>query len=208
MPSNFRKNHESSMLFQLEKAAREKKLKRFSSESYKWFMSKVKFIGKDRSRQNLLSDAENTNTIIRPNNFEVGKIYTYVYDAKLKEKLPYWDAFPMIIMVGPAKGGFYGCNLHYLNPRHRAAIFDRLLSITNNKRYDRSTKFALSYQLMQSTSKLDLLKPTFKRYLFSHIKSDFVEIPGSQWQAALFLPTQDFQKASQSKVWKDSAKYV
>lgn len=204
MPTKTRSAREKTLLFQLEKAAREKSLKRFSADSYKWFMTKVKFIGASNARSQIMSDAADANMFVSPSNFEIGKMYTYIYDAKWKDKLPYWDAFPLIIMVGPAKGGFYGCNLHYLNPQYRAVIFDKLIGIVNNKRFDRNTKILLSYQLMKATSKLDLLRPCFKRYLYSQLQTPLVEVPANQWQAALFLPTQNFQKASSGKVWRDS----
>lgn len=38
----------------------------------------------------------------------VGRMYHFRYDPKGKETLPYYDTFPLIFMVGPAAGGFYG----------------------------------------------------------------------------------------------------
>ena len=49
-----------------------------------------------------------------------GGMFMYYYDPKWKDKLPYYDQFPLTIMVEKAPGGFYGLNLHYLNPILRA----------------------------------------------------------------------------------------
>ena len=63
-----------------------------------------------------------------------GNMYMFFYDPKYKETLPYYDGFPLIIMLGPAKGGFMGLNLHYLPPAVRARLLDIIIG---NKRYTR-----------------------------------------------------------------------
>ena len=64
----------------------------------------------------------------------------YFYDPKTKDTLPYYDRFPLTIMVGPAPKGFYGLNLHYLPLDIRARFLDSLLDTINNKRYDETTQ--------------------------------------------------------------------
>ena len=59
----------------------------------------------------------------------------YFYDPKHKETLPYYDRFPLIIMVGPAPRGFIGLNLHYLPLATRAKFLDALLGTINNEKY-------------------------------------------------------------------------
>ena len=193
---------EISLLKRLEISARQRKIERFSDKSYKWFRDKVRTFGGANARDTLLKDAQRTgNKRQRPH---IGYMYTYIYDAKHKAKLPYWDAFPLIIMVGPAKGGFYGINLHYLPPKARAMLFDELLTITNNTRYNQRTKFQITYDLLKSSSKMGAFKPCFKHYLFSQVQSHLAMIPADEWEGALFMPSADFRGASNSKVWSDS----
>lgn len=111
-------------------------------------------------------------------------------------------------MVGPAKGGFYGINLHYLPPQLRAKLMDGLYDLTNNTRYDESTKLKLTYDLLNSASKFRYFKPTFKHYLNQHVRSKFIEINSTEWDTALFLPTERFEKAKKTKVWADSRKMI
>ena len=54
--------------------------------------------------------------------------FGHYYDAKHKATLPYYDGFPLILMLGPAKGGFMGLNLHYLPPVVRARLLDAVLA--------------------------------------------------------------------------------
>ena len=134
----------------------------------------------------------------------VGRMYMYFYDPKTKDTLPYYDRFPLIIMVGPAPRGFMGLNLHYLPLDVRAKFLDALLGTINNERYDESTRFRLSYDMLKRASRLRAFKPCLKRYLSSHVRSRLALVPAPEWEIATFLPTADFEKASSSEVYKDS----
>jgi hypothetical protein len=167
----------------------------------KWFMDSLKGM-KDVNRTKLLKDSRLT----KVNKPLVGSLMMFFYDPKHRKTLPYYDAFPLVLMVEPTKDGFYGLNLHYLPPKLRAILFDSLLEATNNKRYDESTRFKVSYQMLKSISKMKYFRPCFKRYLTAQINSKIVLVEPPEWEIATFLPTQQFQKASQSKVWAESRK--
>ena len=133
-------------------------------------------------------------------------MYCYSYDPKHKKKLEYYDEFPLIFMVEPAKGGFIGINLHYVSPRNRVMIMDALTLITTDKKYNSKTKLAMSYNILKSLSKYNMIKPCLKRYLYTQVKSNFVKIDANEWDIALFLPVQKFKKAAASTVWSESAR--
>ena len=172
---------------------------RNTKKSREWFIRNLKNI-RNVSRKSILTD----NLLIQRNKPLIGRMFFYFYDPKTKETLPYYDTFPLIIMIGPAQGGFYGLNLHYLSPRLRAIFFDKLLEYTNNTKMDSSTRIKLTYNMLSSVAKLREFQPCFKRYLFEHMASKTVEVPPQQWETALFLPTESFQGASQQKVWRKS----
>ena len=169
-----------------------------SKESRAWFMNKAKNLNVSRSK---LMKEDPIELRSRP---AVGKMYMYFYDPKHKETLPYYDRFPLIIMVGPAPRGFMGLNLHYLPLATRAKFLDALLDTINNERYDESTRFRLSYEMLKRASKLKAFRPCLKRYLSSHVRSRLAMVPAPEWEIATFLPTSDFEKASSSEVYKDS----
>jgi hypothetical protein len=85
---------------------------------------------------------------------------------------------------------------------------DGLYDITNNKRYDETTKLRLSYQTLNSASKFKYFKPCIKQYLFSQMQSKFVYVYPSEWDIALFLPLERFSKASKTQVWAASKKQI
>ena len=139
---------------------------------------------------------------------QIGHMYHFYYDPKGKKTLPYYDRFPLIFMVGPAEKGFYGINLHYLPPKLRAALMDSLYEVVSNKRYDEATKLRISYDILKGASKYRYFKPTFKHYLNAHVNSQFLKIDSAEWDIALFLPTERFEKAKKSRVFADSRKMI
>lgn len=164
-----------------------------------WFRTKAR---ETRiSRQSLASDSDRQSA-----SPQVGSMYCYNYDPKFAKKLPYYDEFPLIFMVEPAPRGFVGINLHYVSPRSRIVIMNALTELTDNKKYDSTTRLALSYRRLKSLSKYSMIKPTLKRYLYSNVRGRFVKIDANEWDIALFLPVQKFKKAAASKVWSDSAR--
>ena len=138
----------------------------------------------------------------------VGSMYMFFYDPKGKKELPYYDSFPLVIVIGPADGGFLGLNLHYLPPILRAKFLDSLLDFTNNKKYDESTRFRLSYNLLQRAARMKYFKPCIKHYLNDQVRSRFARVPAPEWEIATFLPTADFQKGNKSKVYSDSRRMI
>jgi len=169
-----------------------------------WFRDVAKATSKGRSDPSrlLANHDKKSNTPL------TGRMYHFFYDPKGKATLPYYDRFPLIFMVGPAKGGFYGINLHYLPPTLRAKLMDALYNIVTNTKYDESTKLNLSYNVLKGASRFKLFKPTFKHYLSAHVQSKFMQINSTDWDIALMLPTQRFTGASAQKVYSDSRKMV
>jgi hypothetical protein len=136
--------------------------------------------------------------------FRLGHMYMFSYEAKHKDKLPYYDRFPLIFPINTAKGGFLGLNMHYLEPRLRAQLMDNLYDTATNKNYNEQTKLRISYDILNGASKFRLFKPTLKHYLNGQVKSKLVYINPSEWDIALFLPTARFVGASRKQVYSDS----
>ncbi len=118
-----------------------------------------------------------------------GSLFAYWYDPKWAKKLPYYDTFPMIMMIEKAKGGFFGLNFHYLPPMLRARLLDRVKAA------------GISWD---GIKKIDVVKPAIKRYLSGHVGGRVVVIPEDEEELSIFLPLERFKKASTASVWADS----
>ena len=135
---------------------------------------------------------------------ELGQMLFYKYDPKFAKKLPYWDMYPLVFPFEKAQGGFYGLNLHYIPPRDRAILMDELKSYTTNQKYDATTRLKLTYNVLKGFGRA---VPCVKRYLGSNVRSNTVRIDADEWEIAIFLPVERFQKQSKRDVWNDSRKY-
>ena len=138
----------------------------------------------------------------------IGSMYMFNYDPKWKDELPYYDRFPLVFPFRKVPGGFYGLNLHYLPPPLRARLMDALYDYANNTRYDETTRIKLNYQLLTSIAKLRFFSPCVKHYLNEHVRSRFMYVYPSEWDIALFLPTERFTKQSKVQVWNDSKRML
>ena len=134
----------------------------------------------------------------------LGKMYFYSYNPKWKDKLPWYDTFPLVFPIEKYPDGFLGLNFHYLAPKHRAILMDQLKMFANNKKYDETTKLKLTYNMLKGFTKIKRAKPTVHRYLTSKVKSKYVLVNADEWEVALFLPVERFRKASKKKVWAHS----
>lgn len=176
-----------------------------TKEARDWFRKKALNYREARMNSNrgkFFQGATLTNTVMP------GRMYMFTYNAKTKDTLPYWDAFPLIFPVSTFPGGFCGINLHYLQPVLRAKLMDALYIIANNKNYDDTTRLMISYNVLKNSSAMAAFKPCFKNYLYDHVRSQFIYIEPKEWDICAFLPTQKFQKQTSQVVWKESAQKI
>ena len=187
----------ASLFDKLESEAFRKGLQARSKEAEAWFAKNVKKLGK--LGPNVLKDDRLKKTRIK-----AGDMVMYTYDPKLKKTLPYYDTFPLAVIVGKAPGGFHALNLHYLPPKVRAIFLDKLNDVTNNQKFDDSTKFKITYKLLKATSKYKYFAPCYKHYLTPNVTSNVMKVNSSEWNIAIFLQTAAFRKKSQRYVWGQS----
>ena len=154
-----------------------------TKESIAWFRKKAEQLGRINRVQLMQQDEiDIKNRPITSDPF--GKMYMFFYDAKYKDTLPYYDAFPLVIMMKPAPGGFYGMNLHYLPPVLRAKALDAVLG--------------------EGEVPEKFIRPTIHRYLTKQVRSKFALVEKPEWEIATFLPTADFRGAGTGTVYRDS----
>jgi hypothetical protein len=189
-------------------AARQGIVIKNTKKSMDWFRARAANIQNYQVKASkFLSDYERTGAVWFP-----GNMYMMVYDPKGKDTLPYYDNFPLILPYKKVPGGFYGLNLHYLPPTYRAKLMDVLWQDRlNNQKFDDTTKMKLgarAYHVLKASARYRYFKPCVKHYLDEHVRSRFIYIHPNEWQAALFLPSEQFRKATKEQVWKDSRRTI
>jgi len=142
-----------------------------TKQSQEWFQRTVTKL--NVSRQEVFKDT----ALSKSADTSRGSMYMFFYDPKLKLTLPYYDRFPLSIIVDSAPGGFYGLNLHYLNYNTRALFLDNLMEFGPPKSTESSRLTKLRYNLLSGVRKFKEFKPCFKNYLASNVKSGFAKVP-------------------------------
>ena len=170
-----------------------------TKESIEWFQEIVNNIS-SVNRKKLLRESEATPTPV------VGSMFMFFYDPKLKKQLPYYDRFPLSVIVDKTPGGFLAINLHYLPSDLRAKFLDGLLDTLNNEDFDESTRFRITYEYLKSTRKMRYFKPCLKQYLTKHIEGNMALIKPNDWLIATFLPSEFFAKETKEYVHAQSRK--
>lgn len=135
-------------------------------------------------------------------------MYLYMYDPKTKDRLPYYDTFPLVLPFEDAKGGFYGLNLHYLPYGLRFELLEQLKRTKNTRTIGKDTELQLSWNLLKSASRFPAVQPTVKRYLYAQIRSRLLRINPQDWSTAAALPVEQFEGASKQTVFNRSRKSI
>lgn len=155
-----------------------------SIDSLQWFQTNVRDIR--RTPSSLMK--ENQNFVTR---FELGKMYMFMYEAKRRDKLKYYDYFPVTICLKRYSNGFMGINLHYLAPRYRALLMDGLYEFY--REIEDESYFQIRYPSVKSISKLRWAKPCIKQYQYPYIDSRIVEVRPEHMDMVVMLPSQQFR---------------
>ncbi|MAK19675.1 MAG: hypothetical protein CMI72_04900 [Candidatus Pelagibacter sp.] len=152
-------------------------------KSYNWYKKEVEKITTPGARS-LINTGKAT---LRP---KYGIMNLFGYDPKYKETLPYYDRFPLIFPLEPAKGGFRGLNFHYLQPGARVAFLRQLAEYASDSNFDKKTRYNIDFV------NNSYFKRTTKHYLFSQVRTSFLNIPADEMAVAIFLPVARFKKGS------------
>ena len=173
--------------------------------SARWFQDKIKglkgTLRNQWSQTNAPKFYREAETKVNPRVLKMranlGDLYAYYYKPKHMMTLPYYDTFPLIMLIGFEKETFLGLNFHYLNPRIRAILLDRV-----------TAKIGSGIIKWNKIVKIPQVAPTVKRYRYDHIMRKVIPIEENEQELAIFLPLERFKKASKAKVWADSQKRI
>lgn len=169
-----------------------------TERSLEWYQTQVKALSKAKTTpSNLLRNTPDLVNRVLP-----GNMYMFFYDAKLKDTLPYWDMFPMVLPFRKVPDGFFGINLHYLPYPVRFKLLEILHDYASDEKIDDNTKVRVSWQTLLTMSRVAPIKGCVKHYLNSHIQSRFLSIKYPDWITASLLPVEQFIGATKQEVWR------
>ena len=103
--------------------------------------------------------------------FAPGQLYFFTYSAQTKQ--PYYDMYPLSYVIEYQKGGFLGCNIHYVPLTQRDELATSLL---NN-----SAQGAVAVP-----------RRTPHKYVYTGVRGTPYRIPNTEWSDEAQLPTERF----------------
>lgn len=144
-------------------------------------------------------DARTVRKIVMSNNMRgraspiIGRLYFFKYNPIGRLTLPQYDKFPMVVPIEHYNNGFLGLNLHYLPAGSREGLLELLLSFRSEQVITDRTRMKVNYTILKSMKKLERLSaPCIHRYLFTQVRSKFIEVYPSEFDIAINLPTEDW----------------
>ena len=103
--------------------------------------------------------------------FAPGQLYSFTYSAQTKQ--PYYDMYPLSYVIEYQKGGFLGCNIHYVPLTQRDEL---AISLLNN-----SAQGAVAVP-----------RRTLHKYVYTGVRGTPYRIPNAEWSDVAQLPTERF----------------
>jgi len=176
--------------------------KTMSKDATVWLQDKINELKKASIAQ--IPSTINREKFRQMSQFRLGMMYCFYYDPKTKADLPYWDRFPMVLVLERYNDGFLGLNLHYLPVKFRVAFLTKLMRFAQLTPDNDIKRMRISYDILDAFKKYAEFRPCLKRYLHSHIRSKMLMIQPNEWDVATMLPIQQFRGAKPQEVWRDS----
>jgi hypothetical protein len=173
-----------------------------SRDSYRWLIKKINELSNPTGIASTIARED------RSNRFTNGGLYYFYYDPKTKADLPYYDRFPLVLVLEISADGFLGLNLHYLPIRERIALLDNLMEYADLDKNKDILRMRVSYDILNASKRFKQFKPCLKKYLFGHVQSKILAVQPNEWDVAAFLPIQQFRKATTAEVWQESLEQI
>ena len=163
-----------------------------SDELSDWLEKKALLTEASMARRVLtLSDERSRSTAL------IGRLYFFKYDPKTKADLPYWDVFPIVIVLERYNDGFLGLNMHYLSKGQRKSAVALM-----NEFYDKKKPFTgtttgrglTNWELLinSSTGVESMANKSVHRYLYKQCRSQFIRINKDEYDKAIQLPIDEW----------------
>jgi hypothetical protein len=195
----------ASKLTDLVKQKTAMQLQSMSQDAYKWLLKKIQDI---RKPETIAAGLKSETPTRRTLKVALGKLYCFYYDPKTKDDLPYYDRFPLVLVLERYPDGFLGLNLHYLPIKYRVAFLDKLMNYATWNDDENPMKIRITYDILNASRRYREFKPCIKKYLYNHCKSRILTIEPQEWDVAIFLPMQLFKGAKPQKVWNESIQQI
>ena len=194
-----------STLTKLSKMRSEAEYAMMSRESFAWLKVQVAKLRQPQAIPRAIKGETHRNTT----RFLKGGLYFFYYNPKGKNDLPYYDTFPLVLVLDRHSDGFLGLNLHYLPIKHRIILLSKLVAYgAIYDENDELKRIRITYDILQASKRFREFRPCLKKYLYHNIKSKMLAVQPNEWDTAIALPVHQFKKEKAPTVWKESMQEI
>jgi hypothetical protein len=178
-------------------------------KSLAWFDEQTRILSGRVSPAALMTNSKRKTSILIP-----GSMVLFWYDAKTKDKLPYWDMLPLVIPFSRDAETFTGLNFHYLPYKMRAVLLKNLQDFATSKKLTEKSRLQFAWEYVAGISRYRGVSACVKKYRLDHLQSQFLTIPATQWWLSLLLPVEKFvtgesnYQYDKKRVFRDSMSYL
>jgi hypothetical protein len=116
---------------------------------------------------------------------KVGKMYTFAYEPLGSDRLPYWDRFPLVVVLEIRKETIIGLNVHYIPMKDRIKVFKTLIANASTSGLNARSEMT---RALDDIKKIKNSEYMIKQYHHQGLRSNIFEIPGNEWGQAVTLP--------------------
>lgn len=176
------------------------------NRSVDWYKQKMKELG--ANSPTVKTDLINTTKSLQTNRLLPGAMHFFGYDPKYKEELPFYDMFPLTLVLNIEGKHFWGINFHYLGYNVRMKLYEKMYQIGYKSKLPTEQIMKLNWQLLGQAARFPEVRPAVKQYLFSHVKTKFIKIPVEDWATAIMLPVEKFAKKPFDQVARISTRKI
>ena len=172
-----------------------------SEEALRWYQQQMRAVRINAREFYRTSGLRKTRRIL------TGRFYTYYYEPKYADTLPYYDIFPVVLILAHDSNSFMGLNFHYIPPRYRVLLLKELYDYAtkdDEDADDMTTYIRITYEILRSAKKFRWAKPCLKRYRIDHVIGPALEVTPDHWDSVAMLPLARFKKKNIQQVYQES----
>lgn len=153
------------------------------------------------------------------NLMEVGKAYTFTYDAKYKDTLDFWNVLPHFMIVishyltSEGKLNCLGINMGFIPPQIRMQILDKIVKMFSSMTIDPNIRrinkgqfhslkhLPLYYDVTEQILQGSGYKFAIRSYIYQRIKSKPMIITYEDWWKVATFPTAFIKKMTIRQIY-------
>jgi len=167
----------------------------------------------DQTYVHLLHMLNKASKLSIPSRLYQGQLVFFKYKPQSKQYVngnKYYDKYPLVMVTETRKGGFYGLNLHFLQPNLRRFLFEAIVDDlpTIKATEEWRTRVKINYDRLVARRQFRFFEPCYRQYNWKSMRRRPVVIPFEIWEEMVMSNTGRIERAKPITVYRESYNQV